>query len=82
MLQHLNQFNQDTRQKVSSFPIQYIDSLGIANVFREAKTCYSCYYFENNGNPEVKLKFFCVLRQIPMRDFDLRLDCPNFERKY
>ena len=82
MLQELTYFTQDTRRIVSTFLIKYIDILGNSNVFGEANTCYSCYYFEDMGNPEVKFKHFCAFRQFPLRDFDLRLDCPNYERKY
>jgi DNA-binding MarR family transcriptional regulator len=82
MLQQLSAFTHDTRRTVSTFLIQYIESLGNAKVLSDARTCYSCFYFEKIGNQELQIKHFCVFRQMPMKDFDLRLDCPNYESKY
>jgi DNA-binding MarR family transcriptional regulator len=75
---HLDQFSEIERKKVLKFLLNFVASLGEANLLQEVKTCLSCDYYDKN-EAENSEKSRCVLRNASLNGIDLRLNCPSYK---
>ena len=76
--EHLEQFTEFERKKILKFLLRFLISLGEANLLQEVRTCFSCEYFDENES-EMPEKTGCILRNGPLNDLDLRLNCPSYK---
>jgi len=81
IIEHLDQFPLQTKRMVIMFLLELVESLRRDHVLQEVKTCLSCGYFQRDVNDESDSPHFCLLREVPMENLDLRLDCPNYQKK-
>lgn len=78
---HLQQFPLKTRRTVLIFLLNFVESLRKEKILGDVKTCFSCGYFRDSKSNEETDSFFCFLRNVPLNESELRLDCPNYQRK-
>ena len=81
LVEHLYQFPLQTRQTVLVFLLNFVESLRKGKILGDVKTCFSCGYFRDSKSDAETHSFFCFLRDVPLNESDLRLDCPNYQSK-
>ena len=81
LVEHLYQFPLRTRQTVLVFLLNFVESLRKGKILGDVKTCFSCGYFRDSKSDAETHSFFCFLRDVPLNESDLRLDCPNYQSK-
>jgi DNA-binding MarR family transcriptional regulator len=77
-LTNLNEFPDRTRETVSVFLLQLLESLNETHLLDGIRTCFSCSHFQNQSSGSEGDEGFCVLRKVSLNGKDLRLNCPNY----
>ncbi len=82
LLSQIASFPEDTKESVILFLLQLVESLKEARIISEVKTCLSCQYFQmENQLITKKQQFRCLLRDVALNLYDLKVDCPNYRAK-
>ncbi len=79
LIEHLRSFPLATRETVMTFLLELVESLKNGDVLKEVKTCLSCKYFVRDAKTGSEKPHLCLLRDIPLANIDMRLDCPNYK---
>ena len=78
LMDHIQNFPNETREAVLIFLLQLIESLKKHQLLEEIKTCLSCRYFARQTDSNIEQTSYCLLRKVPLNNSALRLNCPNF----
>lgn len=77
-LTNLNEFPERTRETVSIFLLQLLESLNETPLLDGIRTCFSCGYFQRQSSASEGVEGFCILRNVSLNGKDMRLNCPNY----
>lgn len=72
----IEQASEEQQKAIFSFLSGLIKQLHQTGVLTVQRNCYSCRFFQ----PGEKVPY-CKLLQLPLREEDIRIDCPEFELK-
>ena len=78
MLDHIQNFPNETREAVLIFLLKLVESLKENQLLEEIKTCLSCRYLANQSDAKNNQITYCLLRKVSLNIGELRLNCPNF----
>ncbi len=82
LLEQISNFPAKTKESVIYFLLQLVESLKEARIISEVKTCLSCQYFQQKvPGRAVQNEFRCLLRDVALNLYDLKVDCPNYKAK-
>ncbi|MFZ0391104.1 MAG: hypothetical protein WAN36_11655, partial [Calditrichia bacterium] len=80
MQKHLLQFPLQTRQTVMIFLLRFLESLKKDGLLSDVKSCFSCRYFQKDVKGGEKNSHHCIMRDVPVKDMEVRLNCPSYQK--
>lgn len=79
LLEHLSQFSMKTRETIVPFLLKFMESLRDSQILPNVKTCFSCSYFQDRTEEGKENTYYCILRNVSLKNLGLRLDCKNYQ---
>ncbi len=77
--QQLGEYSEAQVVVVMRFLMDLIAGLQEAGIVSITRMCSTCRFFERTGRPGFGAPHYCALLEKPLREAELRLDCPEHE---
>ena len=74
---HLGAHSDAEKIIVMRFLLELIESLHRSGVISVSRMCSTCRYFDQNPEDDPSAPHYCQLMELPLREQDLRVDCPE-----
>ncbi|GAB4335281.1 MAG: MarR family transcriptional regulator [Calditrichia bacterium] len=77
----ISEFSLRNQESILIFLLELIEKLKNAEILSIGRSCLSCRYLQTQNAEASESAHFCLLRNVEVAGYELRLDCPNYVMK-